>query len=87
MAAGRPVVATEVDGTPEVVETGVTGLLARCGDTTALAAHLDRLARDSTLRTRLTEKATARLGEEFDIRRMVANLDRLYTDLLQAASA
>jgi glycosyltransferase involved in cell wall biosynthesis len=87
MAAGRPVVATEVDGTPEVVETGVTGLLARSGDTAALAAHLDRLARDSTLRTALTEKARARLGEEFDISRMVANLDRLYTDLLQARNA
>jgi len=87
MAAGRPVVATAVDGTPEVVESGVTGLLAPPGDTAALAEHLDRLARDTTMRTGLTEKATARLGDEFDIRRMVDGLDRLYTNLLQQGSA
>jgi len=83
MAAGRPVVATAVDGTPEVVETGVTGLLAQPGDTAGLARHLDRLARDGGLRAALTEKASARLGDEFDIRKMVTDLDGLYADLLQ----
>ena len=83
MAAGRPVVATAVDGTPEIVEAGVTGLLSPAGDTDALAAHLDRLARDADLRAGLTERASARLGEEFDIRKMVTDLDSLYAGLLR----
>jgi glycosyltransferase involved in cell wall biosynthesis len=87
MAAGRPVVATEVDGTPEVVESGVTGLLAPSGDTAGLARHLDRLAGDAVLRADLTQKASARLGDEFDIRKMVAGLDRLYASLLHPGSA
>jgi glycosyltransferase involved in cell wall biosynthesis len=86
MAAGRPVVATAVDGTPEVVEDGVTGLLALPGDTAGLARHLDRLARDASLGAGLTEKASARLGDEFDIRKMVTGLDHLYASLLQPNS-
>jgi len=86
MAAGRPVVATAVDGTPEVVEDGVTGLLALPGDTAGLARHLDHLARDASLGAGLTEKASARLGDEFDIRKMVTGLDHLYTSLLQPNS-
>ncbi|NIM00365.1 MAG: glycosyltransferase [Acidobacteria bacterium] len=84
MAAGRPVVATAVDGTPEIVEDGVTGLLARSGDTAGLATHLDRLARDETLRTRLADRASQRLDAEFDIDTMVTRLDQLYWQLLQS---
>jgi len=83
MAAGRPVVATAVDGTPEVVEDDVTGLLAAAGDTEGLAEHLDRLSRDPELSKRLAREATQRLGQEFDIRKMVTDLDRLYLSLLQ----
>src|SRR3954471_19408103 len=44
MAAGTPVVATRVDGLPELVEDGVTGRLVEPGDTAALAvAVLDVL--------------------------------------------
>jgi len=83
MAAGRPVVATAVDGTPEIVKADVTGLLSPPGDTAALAAHLDRLARDAALRAGLTERASAHLGQEFDIRKMVTDLDSLYASLLR----
>jgi glycosyltransferase involved in cell wall biosynthesis len=72
-----------VDGTPEVVEDGVTGLLAAPGDVEKLAGHLDRLSRDEPLRTDLTRRAEERLGSEFEIRKMVADLDDLYSDLLQ----
>jgi glycosyltransferase involved in cell wall biosynthesis len=38
MAAGTPVVATRVDGLPEVVQEGVNGMLVEPGDPRALAA-------------------------------------------------
>lgn len=85
MAAGTPVVATAVDGTPEVIEHGVTGLLAPVGDTLALAGHLERLAGDEILRRDLAVCARRRLGEEFDVRKMVSDLDDLYSRLLQPA--
>jgi glycosyltransferase involved in cell wall biosynthesis len=53
MAAGRPVVGVDAGGIGEVVEHDVTGLLVAPGDTTALAAAVERLARDPAARRRL----------------------------------
>jgi glycosyltransferase involved in cell wall biosynthesis len=50
MAAGRPVIATRVGGTPELVLDGKTGLLVERGDPDALAAALITLLRDDALR-------------------------------------
>ena len=46
LAAGTPVVATRVGGVPDVVSEGVDGFLAGVGDIEAMAAALERLARD-----------------------------------------
>jgi glycosyltransferase involved in cell wall biosynthesis len=82
MAAGVPVVATEVGGTPEVVEHERTGLLVPAGDPAAAGAAVARMASDATLRARCVAAARARLGREFDAAEMVAALDRLYAELL-----
>ena len=50
MAAGLPVVSTNVGGLPEVVVERETGLMAPSGDAAALAAAVSRLARDASLR-------------------------------------
>ncbi len=46
LAAGRPLVATAVDGTPEIVVDGKTGLTVPPGDAAALAQALGRLLRE-----------------------------------------
>lgn len=56
-ACGRPLVATDVPGCRELVRDGVNGLLARAEDAASLAAALDRLAGDASLRKRLGEQA------------------------------
>jgi glycosyltransferase involved in cell wall biosynthesis len=64
MAAGTPVVATRVDGLPELVEDGVTGALVEPGDTAALAvAVLDVLERRAELGTAARGRA-ARFGAD-----------------------
>lgn len=83
MAAGVPVVATAVGGTPEVVRDGVTGRLVPPGAPDAAAAAIVDLAADPALRRSCVEAARARLGAEFDLRGMVAGLDRLYLRLLE----
>lgn len=45
MAAARPVIATYIAGTPELVKEGKTGWLVPAGDTKALAHTIDTLAR------------------------------------------
>src|SRR5262249_26066489 len=53
MAAGIPVVATQVGGMAEVVEDGVTGLLAPSGDDPALAGQILRLAEQPEMREQM----------------------------------
>jgi teichuronic acid biosynthesis glycosyltransferase TuaC len=63
MNCGRPVVATAVDGTPEIVRDGETGLLVPPGDPEALAGALARVLDDPALAGRMGE-AALRIGRE-----------------------
>jgi phosphatidylinositol alpha-mannosyltransferase len=53
MAAGVPVIASDIDGYTEVVDPGVDGLLVSPGDPVALAGAMDYLLGDPVLRSRL----------------------------------
>jgi glycosyltransferase involved in cell wall biosynthesis len=78
MAFGKPIVATKVGGIPELVDDGVTGFLVARGDSMAAADKLEKLATDPSLRRTLGEAGRERVREEFDLRRNVARLLRLY---------
>jgi glycosyltransferase involved in cell wall biosynthesis len=78
--AGRPAVATRVGSVGEVVEDGVTGLLAP-PDAAALAAPTIRLLRDAGLRERLGRQAAERAVAEFGPGRLVAGTDDLYAEI------
>jgi len=69
MAAGLPVVATDVGGVGESVVDGETGLLVPAGNVTALAAALELLVEDAWLRRRLGTAGRARARELFDLSR------------------
>ena len=56
-ALGKPILATEVGGNPEVVRDGETGLLVHVGDSSHLASVLDTLLKDKELQTRLSTNA------------------------------
>lgn len=70
MAAGLPVVATAVGGTPELVVDGETGLLVAAGDEAALAAALLRYASSPDLRQQHGEAGRARVQEHFSLSAM-----------------
>ena len=69
MAAGRPLVGTDVDGVRDLVDHESTGLLVPAEDAFALARALDRLAADPKLRRRMGE-AAARKASGFTVHRM-----------------
>jgi glycosyltransferase involved in cell wall biosynthesis len=77
-AMARPVVATAVDGTPEVVEDGVTGLLVPPRDPPALAAALGALLGDPARARRMGEQARRRALEQFDVARQVERTAAVY---------
>lgn len=84
MASGCAVVATAVDGTPEMIEDGVNGLLVTSGDPDGLTTAMMRLLADPCLRQRLG--AAAREGAaRFDRRRQIAATAACYRELCQRA--
>jgi L-malate glycosyltransferase len=82
MAAGAPVVATRVGGTPEALIDGDTGLLVAPGDSAALAASVARLLDDRALAARLGRAARELIAANFSVERMVHATEQLYTELL-----
>lgn len=82
MAAGRPIVATAVGATPELIEDGRCGLLVPPGDARALAAAIGRLVTDRALAARLGEAARRRARERYGRGAMVERFERFYEDLV-----
>jgi glycosyltransferase involved in cell wall biosynthesis len=78
MSSGLAVVATRVGGNPEVVADGQTGLLVPPADPPALAATLLTVSQDAGLRSRLGRAGRQRAEQHFDIRRTVADYERLF---------
>jgi glycosyltransferase involved in cell wall biosynthesis len=83
MAHGKPVVATAVDGVPEVIEDGVTGLLFPHEDHSLLAEHLLGLIGDPKRARSLASAAQEELATRFSPRRFAADLAGLYREALR----
>ena len=85
MAAGKPVVGTDVPGIRDVVIHGATGLLVPSGSAPDLAAAIDAILNDASLATRLgthgREVARAQYHESVVLGRLTAE----YRRLLQAS--
>lgn len=77
-AMARPVVATAVDGTPEVVRDGETGMLVPAADAPALASALAALLRDPDAAHRMGRAARARALARFDLDRQVEATAAIY---------
>ncbi len=78
MARGLPVVSTSVDGVPEAVTDGSTGLLVPPGDPAALTAAVCRLLSDPALRIRFGAAGRARIARDFSLAGMIERLAAVY---------
>jgi glycosyltransferase involved in cell wall biosynthesis len=83
MAMGKPVVATNVAGSNELVWNGRTGFLVPAGDAKGCAAALRRLASDASLRQAMGQAGQRRVHEHYDVGRMVRQVESLYRKLLE----
>ncbi len=84
MAAGVPVVATRVGGTPEVIDDGEHGLLVPPSDPEALGDAISRVLRDPILAARLGTNGRRRVAQEFSFEAVVRRTEDLYRELLAA---
>jgi len=83
MAMGKPVVATNVGGIPELVEEGQTGFLVSPRDPEAIADRVLSLSRDSARRQQMGRAARARVESNFTVQAVIARLEGIYVRLLR----
>ena len=83
MAAGRPVVATDIPGTNELITHGETGMLFPIGDRAALAGCTKALLEQPEAAQRLGEAARERILDEYGIDKMVARYADVYRTVMQ----
>ncbi len=83
--AGVPVLASRIGALPEVVEEGVTGLLAEPGDPASWAEAVERL-RDDELSLRLGEGAYRRWRERYTPEENLRLLEEIYREAISAAA-
>jgi glycosyltransferase involved in cell wall biosynthesis len=77
-AARKPVLATRVGGTPEVVQEGISGFLTAPGETDLMARHLIALAGDPLLRGKLGAAGREYAREEFGFEKQTRLYEKLY---------
>jgi glycosyltransferase involved in cell wall biosynthesis len=81
MVAGAPVAATNVNGIPELVAHGRTGLLSPPADPAALAANIRWLLDNPADARRMSEAARERVLTDFDSEKMIDQIAGLYERL------
>jgi glycosyltransferase involved in cell wall biosynthesis len=87
MAAGVPVVATDIPPNRELVIDGQTGYLVRVGDSVGMAQFTDRILADPALAKRLGSAGRERVRNDFSLDRMVAVHVELYRAVLGAPTS
>ncbi|MDD5521699.1 MAG: glycosyltransferase [Kiritimatiellae bacterium] len=83
MAAGRPIVASGIDGIKALIVDGETGLLVNPGDNEELVSQLRRLLIDRDLASNLGRNAAQSVKERFGLERMIIAYDDVYKTLLR----
>jgi len=86
MAAGKPVVCTNVDGNAEAVTHGLNGLLVPPKDPDALANALLQLLQNPGLAARMGHEGRRRAAN-FSAEKMVKDIEELYHGLLNKRAA
>lgn len=81
MAAGVPVIGTEVGGIPEIIQNGFNGLLVPVKSPASITEAINQLLADENLRKRLADNAGANLTK-FYISTMMECTFRLYREVL-----
>jgi glycosyltransferase involved in cell wall biosynthesis len=82
MAAGLPVVATSVEGTPEAIRDGIDGLLAEPGSASSLAEKIERLFTGQVDWNSLSTESRKRHADAFSDWSMSRGVSQVYNLVL-----
>ncbi|MBS0169848.1 MAG: glycosyltransferase family 4 protein [Nitrospira sp.] len=84
MVAGKPVIATDVGGNPELVEDGVTGYLVPSQNSQALADRVIALLTEKGHALQFGKTGQLRAQGQFSLQTMVQNYQSLYDQCMEA---
>ncbi|MGR3301541.1 MAG: glycosyltransferase [Candidatus Scalindua sp.] len=82
MACGKPVIATNVGGIPEIVKDGVSGILVSPRDPEALHTAMKELLDDKEMQKKMGANGEKVCNEKFNSKVMVGQIENLYDFLL-----
>jgi glycosyltransferase involved in cell wall biosynthesis len=83
MAMGKPIIATEIGGIPEVIKNGVNGLLVPPRDPRALATAIKGLIGNDQLAAQMGQAARDLVVNKFSMRSIAQKWQTLYLSILQ----
>lgn len=78
MAAGKPCVASNINGIPYLIDDGVTGFVLEPGDTESLMKHIVTLINDASLRTRMGSAGQQKALTHFNWDTLVKDYEALF---------
>jgi glycosyltransferase involved in cell wall biosynthesis len=82
MSMGRAVIGTDVDGTPEIIQHEVNGLLVKTEPLEAqLEAAISRLCLDQDLRKRLMQNAISSIYKKYNVETLARENEEIYEQL------
>lgn len=84
MAAGKPVIATNGGGVPEIVENGRTGILVPMADAEAMAAAICQILSDPLKAKAMGMRARQRVADRFTIEQTARRVEAVYAELLHS---
>ncbi len=82
MAMGLPVIANRADGVTEAIQDGINGFLCSPGEIEQMANSCIDLAHHPLKRQEMGHRGQVYALQEFDLRRMISDLEALYDELL-----
>lgn len=83
MSCGKPVVATNVGGVPQVVQDGVNGVLVPPGDTAAIKSAILTILGDSGFESRLKEESRKTIRSSFNLADWMKTIYSIYHDAIE----
>ena len=83
IAAGLPIVASDIPGNDELIEHGKTGLLVPPENPEALANAIKKLIEDKDLAKKLASASAAFAEDKLDSEKIIAELEQYFLELLK----
>jgi glycosyltransferase involved in cell wall biosynthesis len=83
MALKKPVIAARIGGVPEIIESGITGLLFIPENVTELATAVNQLVINQNMRERIGEAARKRIEQSFNIIQNIFQIESIYRQLVR----